>query len=105
MNEDAGASGPSGAGQALLLQTISNLRSGLAALDQLGFQDAAILVDHAVDIVEPCHPDVAAGLHGSRPLPEHLQRLLDEAEADELTETAVGDAMRPRNLSVETSCL
>ena len=59
-----------------LLNVILRLRADLAALDGLDLQEAAAHVDLALSLIEPFHPDVAAGLHGPRPLPLALGRYL-----------------------------
>ena len=58
-----------------LLATILSLREGLAKLDELDLHEAASHVDLALAMLEPMHPDVVAGLHGPRPLPESLKPL------------------------------
>lgn len=65
-----------------LLDAVLSLREGLRKLDELGLHDAAAHVDQALEMVEPLHPDIVAGLHGPRPLPESLGPLLAGLESE-----------------------
>lgn len=56
-----------------LLDAVLSLREGLRKLDELGLHEAAAHVDQALEMVEPFHPDVVAGLHGPRPIPDSLR--------------------------------
>jgi len=63
-----------------LLRLILDLRECMRRLDAMELEQAGAFIDEALNVLEPLHPDVVAGRHGPRPLPDHLRLLLDGSD-------------------------